>query len=207
MMDDERKVVLMCMVDGEVDRSDAAALARGRQLSTEDCEYVAMLVAERALLKAAFPVERSASAADQRMLDRAVARRPRTRISWRIAAPLAASILAIAVMAGGTVLLAEHRAEQTAARLFASFADDQKLRLAAFAEALDRTISGQSVAWRNSESGSRGTVTPLRTFQAADGRWCREYRQQLQVPGGDEQMTGIACREDGGWLPMGPQES
>ena len=58
MMDDERKIVLMRMVDGEVDRSDADALARGKQLSVEDSEYVAMLVAERALLKAAFPVER-----------------------------------------------------------------------------------------------------------------------------------------------------
>ena len=109
-------------------------------------------------------------------------------------------------MAGGTVLLAEHRAEQTAARLFASFADDQKLRLAAFAEALDRSISGESVAWRNSESGSRGTVTPLRTFQATDGRWCREYRQDLELSAGRQRITGIACRDASGWLPMGPQE-
>lgn len=35
------------------------------------------------------------------------------------------------------------------------------------------------------------TVTPTLTVKAADGRWCREYRQASSV--------GIACREAGHW--------
>lgn len=35
------------------------------------------------------------------------------------------------------------------------------------------------------------TVTPTLTVKAADGRWCREYREDAAV--------GLACRTDGGW--------
>jgi surface antigen len=206
-MDEERRIVLMRIADGECDQHDAEDIVRRGGLSAEDAAYVAGLVMERTLLKAAFPVERSDDAALRSTLDRAFAVRRQARASWRIGVPLAASILAAAVVGGGTILLAEHRAEQTAARLLATFADDQKLRLAAFAEALDRSISGQSVAWRNPASGSTGTVTPLRTFQAADGRWCREYRQELELAGGRRRVTGVACRDAGGWLPIAPMES
>ncbi|WP_298288607.1 hypothetical protein [Novosphingobium sp.] len=35
------------------------------------------------------------------------------------------------------------------------------------------------------------TVTPTLTVKAADGRWCREYRQGAAI--------GLACRDDGSW--------
>lgn len=39
------------------------------------------------------------------------------------------------------------------------------------------------------------TVTPTLTVKAADGRWCREYRQQSAV--------GLACRDGGNWKVEG----
>ena len=39
------------------------------------------------------------------------------------------------------------------------------------------------------------TVTPTLTVKAADGRWCREYRQQAAV--------GLACRDGGNWKVEG----
>lgn len=49
--------------------------------------------------------------------------------------------------------------------------------------------TGRSLAPVQLADGS--TVTPTLTVRAADGRWCREYRQ--------EAVVGLACREDGSW--------
>ena len=65
--------------------------------------------------------------------------------------------------------------------------------------ALDTRFSGGSVTWQNPASGSRGSITPLRTFRTANGRWCREYRQELNSAAQSEQQIGMACREADGW--------
>ena len=70
---------------------------------------------------------------------------------------------------------------------------------AAFNSALDTQVSGGSVTWQNPASGSRGSVTPLRTFKTADGRWCREYRQEIAAVALTERRIGIACRDAEGW--------
>ncbi len=62
-------------------------------------------------------------------------------------------------------------------------------------------MSGRPVSWRNLETGSAGTVTPLRTFRAADGRWCRGYQERRELAGGGagERRIGIACRAADRW--------
>jgi RNA polymerase sigma factor (sigma-70 family) len=115
--------------------------------------------------------------------------------------PIAASVVTALIVGGGAVLLAEHRAEDAAARMVAAFAADRQLSAAAFTQALDRQVSGQSVSWHNPDTGSGGSVTPLRTFRAADGRYCREYEQRMTAAGGSELRTGIACRDGRGWRP------
>jgi surface antigen len=63
---------------------------------------------------------------------------------------------------------------------------------------------GETVSWRNPDSGNFGTVTPLRETSAGDGRPCREYRTTINVDGKAEQGTGIACRNaDGTWQIVG----
>jgi surface antigen len=59
---------------------------------------------------------------------------------------------------------------------------------------------GETVTWRNPETGHSGTVTPLRENTDAEGRVCREYRGTVTIDGRDEEATGTACRQpDGSW--------
>ena len=69
--------------------------------------------------------------------------------------------------------------------------------------ALESTPSGSNVSWSNPDSGNSGTITPTRTYQDADGQYCREYRQTLYIKGEPHQSYGTACRQpDGTWQVM-----
>jgi surface antigen len=60
--------------------------------------------------------------------------------------------------------------------------------------------TGQTATWSNPDSGNSGTVTPTRTYQAADGSYCREYQQTVSVGGKTQEAYGRACRQpDGSW--------
>ena len=66
--------------------------------------------------------------------------------------------------------------------------------------ALEYTRTGQTVRWRNPDSGHSGTFTPTRTYQAANGRNCREYQTTVSVGGQSKDAYGTACRQgDGTW--------
>ena len=59
---------------------------------------------------------------------------------------------------------------------------------------------GQPISWRNPDSGNSGTVTPTKTYQTAEGQYCREFQQTITVNGKSEQGYGTACRQpDGSW--------
>lgn len=66
--------------------------------------------------------------------------------------------------------------------------------------ALETAQPGQSLPWRNPESGHSGTVTPKTYYQADNGQYCREYSQTITVGGRTERGYGTACRQpDGSW--------
>ncbi len=66
--------------------------------------------------------------------------------------------------------------------------------------ALETAPSGTTNTWRNPDSGHSGTITPISTYQAANGRYCREYRETIDIDGQRQQAHGTACREpDGSW--------
>ena len=70
----------------------------------------------------------------------------------------------------------------------------------ASSQALEANRSGQATTWRNPDSGNYGTVTPIRTVEAAPGQYCREYQQSVTVGGKTEEAFGKACRQpDGSW--------
>ena len=70
-------------------------------------------------------------------------------------------------------------------------------------EAVGRAYSapiGETITWRNPDSGNHGTVTPTREGTSSSGRYCREFQQSITVGGETQQGYGIACREpDGSW--------
>ncbi len=64
---------------------------------------------------------------------------------------------------------------------------------------LETAKTGSSVAWQNPDSGTSGTITPTRTYQA-NNTYCREYTQTIFVGGQQQQGHGTACRQpDGSW--------
>ena len=65
-------------------------------------------------------------------------------------------------------------------------------------QTLETQKTGTTIAWNNPDSGNAGTVTPVRTYQQADGRYCREFQQSVTVGGRVETGYGTACRQDDG---------
>jgi surface antigen len=77
---------------------------------------------------------------------------------------------------------------------------DKDLQAKAAAQAFEAAPSGKGVAWKNPDNGHAGTVTPTRTYQTAQGSYCREYTQTVTIEGKQENSYGTACRQpDGSW--------
>ena len=67
-------------------------------------------------------------------------------------------------------------------------------------QALETAPVGTGTPWRNPDSGHSGTVTPTRTYQTAEGAYCREYQQTVMIGGEQHKSYGTACRQpDGQW--------
>lgn len=62
---------------------------------------------------------------------------------------------------------------------------------AQFASAMDSLMSRQTA-----QLDGGATLTPVLSFRAEDGRYCREY----VVSGGEDAGSGIACRDNDGWM-------
>jgi|GEM_PF-292382 surface antigen len=77
---------------------------------------------------------------------------------------------------------------------------DQAYAVSTAQAALERSRTNQPATWVNPDSGANGTVTPTRTYQAADGRYCREFTQTVTIEGQLQKAYGTACRQpDGTW--------
>jgi surface antigen len=77
---------------------------------------------------------------------------------------------------------------------------DKRMAAEAAQRAFETNQAGQASVWRNPDSGNSGSITPTRTYQIANGEYCREYRQTIVVGGEQHQAYGTACRQpDGTW--------
>jgi len=77
---------------------------------------------------------------------------------------------------------------------------DKQMAAEAAHRAMESTPTGKPVAWSNPDSGHSGTVTPTKTYQTANGTYCREYQTTVLIDGKQERATGTACRQaDGSW--------
>jgi surface antigen len=67
-------------------------------------------------------------------------------------------------------------------------------------QALETGQAGQTLPWNNPETGNSGSFTPSNYYQTAEGSYCREFNQTINVGGKSQQAYGTACRqEDGSW--------
>ena len=73
--------------------------------------------------------------------------------------------------------------------------DKEMARNAAHA-AFEANRTGQPNAWENPDTGASGSITPTRTYQTAEGQYCREYKQEIIVGGEKQDASGTACRQD-----------
>jgi len=75
---------------------------------------------------------------------------------------------------------------------------DQQRHAQTTHNALENEPSGQPSSWNNPDSGRSGSITPVRTWQREDGRYCRDFNQSIVIDGKVEEAKGTACREDDG---------
>lgn len=79
-------------------------------------------------------------------------------------------------------------------------AQDRQYAQQAAHNAFEYVPSGASVPWHNPDSGHSGQYLPTRTYQTAEGRYCREYQQTVIIHGRQQSSYGTACRQpDGSW--------
>jgi surface antigen len=77
---------------------------------------------------------------------------------------------------------------------------DKRMAARAAAQAFENNRAGQKSVWNNPDSGNRGEIVPVKTYQISNGQYCRRYEQTIYVGGERRQSTGTACRQpDGSW--------
>ncbi|MDH5773200.1 MAG: hypothetical protein OEY84_08700 [Rhodospirillaceae bacterium] len=78
------------------------------------------------------------------------------------------------------------------------FLDDQTARNIrhTFQDALENKQNDQTVSWKSKNGKITTSTTPTQTFQSADGKFCRNYKQFANQGDGERLYVGVACRED-----------
>ena len=77
---------------------------------------------------------------------------------------------------------------------------DQAYAAQSYQQTMETAPVGQTNSWVNPDSGNQGSYTPVKTYQANNGQYCREFQQTITVGGQTESAYGTACRQpDGVW--------
>ncbi len=64
---------------------------------------------------------------------------------------------------------------------------------------MENAAIGRVSSWSNPNNGHFGTITAIKTFQA-DGTYCRQYKQTINIDNKKHDDSGTACRQpDGTW--------
>lgn len=64
---------------------------------------------------------------------------------------------------------------------------------------LDHAPDGTTRRWINDQSGHSGAITPVRSYIASTGQYCRDYREDLSVGGERRNFLYSACRDEDRW--------
>ena len=64
---------------------------------------------------------------------------------------------------------------------------------------MENNRTNQASSWKNPDTGNNYTVTPVKTYQVAEGP-CREFTLDATIGGKLQDLYGTACRQqDGSW--------
>ncbi len=195
---------LVAYVDGELDAETAAAVEEAMMTDAGLDRMVQALRADTDLVRAAFEpmlhhrlpplrLEGEGAHAAPTIMPRPQSRPsvPK-RAAWQMA--LAAGLAGI-LFGASMVHLAQPGADRT---LVADvpFKTDRQVEMAALVNLLENQLSGSTADWHNEDTGNGGTITVVRTFQTAQGQYCREFTATSMLDSVPATVTGIACRED-----------
>ena len=64
---------------------------------------------------------------------------------------------------------------------------------------LDHAPDGTTRRWMNDQSGHSGAITPVRSYIASTGQYCRDYREDLSINGENREFLYSACRDEDRW--------
>ena len=204
---------LMAYVDGDLNAEATSEVEAHLERSPAASETVRSLREGAGLVRTAYneALERPVPEALRQAIDDAFEARAQhpaapAPMAGRLAAPgqiamaVAACLAFLIVGAGGAYVASSLLVDREIARLETARAADKQMIETVVNEALEKQLSGVTVAWRSAESGSHGSVTPVRTFKNVGGQWCREYLWTTIVGAQTERRRAIACREtDGIW--------
>lgn len=198
---------LIAYLDDELDAGDRAAMQARIEVNAGLAQALEALRGNDALLVRALQQAEEEAGGDglSRKVETLIAETMPAR-ALRARRPLwfavAASVAALALGIGLGTVISGQRFEARLSRLEAARASDARAIQHVVADALEKHLSGQAVHWRSRETGRRVTVTPVRTYRAESGRWCREFTREIEGAGRHEVLRGIACRDgDGVWRP------
>ena len=80
---------------------------------------------------------------------------------------------------------------------------DRLLAGEAYNTALEYNATDKAAEWRNPDTGNYGRVIPVATYRQ-NGRYCREFTQEIFIGGEKQTCYGRACRQpDGSWEIIG----
>ena len=80
---------------------------------------------------------------------------------------------------------------------------DRLLAGEAYNTALEYNATDRAAEWRNPDTGNYGRVIPVATYRQ-NGRYCREFTQEIFIGGEKQTGYGRACRQpDGSWEIIG----
>jgi len=78
--------------------------------------------------------------------------------------------------------------------------ETQQLIFSALSEALELDSGYSERRWTNQSKGSSGVVAVAPSFQNKQGNDCRNFQLELtDSQGVSHSLSGVACREQGGW--------
>ena len=80
---------------------------------------------------------------------------------------------------------------------------DRLLAGEAYNTALEYNPTDKAAEWRNPDTGNYGRIIPVTTYRQ-NGRYCREFTQEIFIGGEKQTGYGRACRQpDGSWEIIG----
>jgi len=79
----------------------------------------------------------------------------------------------------------------------------QRVEETCFSRTFEHVPDRETIVWQDPNHGAQYRVTPVRTAEADNGMYCREYQAKATVGGQTKETYGTACRQpDGSWKLM-----